>query len=238
MKYADDTIQAYVSPWWITNKKKDFQRGRLIKAPLPHVHQVPFTLIPKGRGDDPTNHSQIRYTMKELELTAKRNLSSLPAAALTLYEGEIVLGYRGKYRPAFIVSSGGEEIPEDLTAGKPAWQTTPTILVAPYYGVERNLKRAGFNKEFVERVKRAEYPNFYWDMLPIPGSDSDGSICKLDHILPLGKYYKSVEFTEHCLSDEALEMIDQWLTWLFSGIEPYEGDFQYLRENLREIQEI
>src|SRR4030043_1776828 len=111
MNYADDTIQAYVSPWWITDNKRDFRRGRLIKAFLPHVHQVPFTLIPIGRGQDPTDHTKIRYTMKELKLLDKNDLSLLPAAALVVPEGEKILAYRGKKRPALIISTGGEEIP-------------------------------------------------------------------------------------------------------------------------------
>ena len=237
MNYADDTIQAYISPWWITDKKRDYRRGRLIKAFLPHVHQVPFTLIPIGRGQDPTDHTKIRYTMKELKLLDKNDLSLLPAAALVVPEGENILAYRGKKRPALIISSGGDEIPSNLRIGKPAWQTTPTILVVPYYGAAQNGKRAGFSEPFIERVKKAEYPNFHWDKLPIPGEGDKGSICRLDHILPLGKHHDSVEFTEHCLSESAMEIISQWLRWLIEEVLP-PGDLQYLRESLMKIQEI
>ena len=96
MNYADDTIQSYVSSWWIEDKIRDYRRGRLIKAYLPHVHQVPFTLIPEGRGQDPTDHTKIRYTMKELKLLEKRDLSTLPASALVVPEGERILAFRGK----------------------------------------------------------------------------------------------------------------------------------------------
>ena len=237
MNYADDTIQSYVSSWWIEDKTRDYRRGRLIKAYLPHVHQVPFTLIPEGRGQDPTDHTKIRYTMKELKLLEKRDLSTLPAAALVIPEGEKILAFRGKKRPALIISTGGGEIPKNLKKGKPAWQTAPTVLVVPYYGVEQNQKRAGFNGEFIERVKKAEYPNFYWEKLPIPGDGGKGSICRLDHILPLGKHHDSIEFTEYCLSDMAMEIINQWLRWLIEKFEP-DGDLQYLRESLIKIQEI
>ena len=237
MNYADDTIQAYFLPWWIEDKKHDYRRGRLIYALLPHVHQVPFTLIPSGRGEDPTNHTKIRYTMKELKLLEREDLPTLPAAALTIPEGEKILAFRGKIRPALIISSGGEAISQNLIQGKPKWQTAPTILVVPYYGVEGREKRAGFSKEFVERVKKAEYPNFYWDTLPIRGHETEGSICRLDHIFPLGKHHDSVKFTEYCLGEKAMEIIDQWLRWLIEDIEP-SGDLQYLRENLLEIEKI
>jgi len=237
MNYTDDTAQAYVSPWWITDNKRDFRRGRLIKAFLPHVHQVPFTLIPTGRDEDPTDHSKIRYTMKELKLLDKNDRSLLPASALVVPEGENILAFRGKKRPALIISSGGDEIQKNLRKGKPAWQTAPTILVVPYYGVAQDGKRAGFSEPFVERVKKAEYPNFYWDRLPITGESKKGSICRLDHILPLGRHHDSVEFTEHCLSEEAMEIMSQWLRWLIEKILP-DGDLLYLREELLKIQEI
>ena len=237
MNYTDDTVQAYVSPWWITDNKRDFRRGRLIKAFLPHVHQIPFTLIPTGRSEDPTDHSKIRYTMKELKLLDKNDRSLLPASALVVPEGENILAFRGKKRPALIISSGGDEIPENLRKGKPAWQTAPTILVVPYYGVAQDGKRAGFSEPFVDWVKKAEYPNFYWDRLPITGEGQKGSICRLDHILPLGRHHDSVEFTEHCLSEEAMEIMSQWLRWLIEEILP-DGDLLYLREELLKIQEI
>jgi len=237
MKFADDTIQSYISSWWITDKNHDYRRGRLIKAHLPHVHQVPFTLIPTGRGEDPTDHTKIRYTMKELKLLDKHDMSFLPAAALVVPEGEKILAYRGKKRPALIISSGGDEIPKQLRIDKPAWQTTPMILVVPYYGAEQKEKRAGFNEVFIERIKKAEYPNFYWDKLPIPGEGDKGSICRLDHILPLGRHRDSVEFTEHCLSEAAMEIIYQWLSWLIGEGKP-SGNLEYLRENLMKIQEI
>ena len=142
-----------------------------------------------------------------------------------------------KKRPALIISSGGSVAEKELIKGKPAWQTAPTILVVPYYGVEQNGRRAGFSEEFINRIKKAEYPNFHWDILPIRGEGKKGSLCRLDHILPLGKHHDSVEFTEYCLSDEAMLIVDQWLEWLIEGTKPGE-DLQYLRENLLSIQEI
>ncbi len=237
MNYADDTIQAYLNKWWIEDKKRDFRRGRLIKAFLPHVHQVPITLISEGRGDDPTDHSKFRYTMKELKLVDKKDLPTLPTAAFPLHKGENILAYRGKKRPALIISSGGPEISKEITKGKPSWQTAPTILVVPYYGVEQDGRRSGFSEEFIGRVKKAEYPHFHWDNLPISGGGNNGSLCRLDHIFPLGKHHDSVEFTEYCLSDEAMLIIDQWLEWLIEDTKP--GDaLQFLRESLLHIQEI
>jgi len=175
--------------------------------------------------------------MKELKLLEKKELSTLPAAALTFPEGEIVLAYRGKKRPALILSSGRDAIDPALIKGKPKWQSSPTALVAPFYGVQQG-KRAGFSEEFVNRVKMAEYSNFYWDQLPIPEGEKKGSICRLDHILPIGKHHDSVEFTPHCLSNEALDYIKEWLRWLFEGSLDPKGLLWYVREELIKIDMI
>jgi hypothetical protein len=103
-----------------------------------------------------------------LKLLDQKNLPTLPAPGLTFPEGDTILAYRGKKRPALIISSGGGDIPDKLRIGKPRWQTDPLITVAPYYGAEQSEKRAGFHRKFIKRVKRAEYPNFYWDRLPTP----------------------------------------------------------------------
>ena len=53
------------------------------------------------------------------------------------------------------------------------YQTAQTVLVAPYYGITGGTKRGGFNPEFVDRVRRAEYPEYVWDRLPIGGSTDE-----------------------------------------------------------------
>lgn len=238
MTYAKNTVQYYAKDWWITDDHRDFRTGRLVKAILPHVHLVPFTLVSAGRGDDPTDHRRARYSMRELKVLDQKTLPTLPAASLTFPEGDSVLAYRGKKRPALIISSGGGEIPNELREGKPKWQTDPLITVAPYYGAEQKSMRAGFHKKFIERVKQAEYPNFYWDRLPTPGSEPGGSICRLDHVLPLGKHHDSVEFTRYCLSDEAVGLIHEWLRWLFEGLMDPNGLLKLIREDLRKIEKI
>lgn len=238
MRYANNTVQYYTESWWITDNHRDFRTGRLVKAILLHVHLVPFTLVPIGRTDDPTNHSKARYSMRELKLQDRRSLSTLPAAGLTFPGDDAILAYRGKKRPALIISSGGGEIPRELREGKPRWQTDPVITVVPYYGADKKGTRAGFHKKFIERVMQAEYPNFYWDKLPTPDSESGGSICRLDHLLPLGKHHDSVEFTKYCLSNEAIGLIHEWVRWLVEGVMDPNGLLKLIREELNKIEKI
>ncbi|HKY21623.1 MAG TPA: hypothetical protein VJM31_10415 [Vicinamibacterales bacterium] len=88
--------------------------------------------------------------------------------------------------------------------------------MAPYYGVDSDGTRAGWNPEFVKRIQRAEYSQYLWDILPIGGCE-DGSILRLDHVLPVGVDPSNWGLTEFKLSDAALALTDEWLTWHVTG---------------------
>ena len=64
MRYADNTIQSFEPEWWLEDGKRVIQPGRLVKVVLPHIHLVPWSLVPEGRGEDTTDHTKVRYTMK------------------------------------------------------------------------------------------------------------------------------------------------------------------------------
>ena len=123
--------------------------------------------------------------------------------------------YRAKVRPCIIVSLCGPELPKELRpSSSPKWQTAPTLLVAPYYGVEASEGRGGWHLPLVERIKKCEYPQFMLDQLP--GANFQ-SVLRLDHIQPIGRHHNSWEPKPACLSDGALEVFDEWLTWLKTG---------------------
>jgi hypothetical protein len=81
--YPDDSIQACVapSPWWVTDTARDVRRGRLIRAFLPHVLQVPMVLIPTGRSTA-TDHSRADYRIEPLKATQPARLPRLPQSRL------------------------------------------------------------------------------------------------------------------------------------------------------------
>ena len=116
----------------------------------------------------------------------------LPVAALSTPESEVRAVYRAKKRPAVIVAEEGVSLPGEFTLGKPAWQTAPTLLVAPYYGTEEGDKREGFNPAFLDRVLKCEYSRFMLDWLPIEGSPG-GSLLRIDPIQPIGSHHNSLE---------------------------------------------
>jgi hypothetical protein len=213
--YPEDSIQSLIDNWWVDEKSSELKRGRLIKAFLPHVDQIPKQLTVVGR-PDPTDHTKANYKMEPLRVGQSIKRPGLPVAALPSFENEINTVYRAKKRPALIICEGGDAIERMLTLGKPKWQTAPTILVAPCYGANEDGTRAGFNPEFIRRVRQCEYPQFMWDQLPIGGSATE-SLFRLDHIQPIGRHHDSIEFTNFRLSEQALEILDEWLVWLIRG---------------------
>ncbi len=236
MKYPDESIQAYASKWWIKDEARELRRGRLIRAFVPHVDLTPMALVPEGRSKDPTDHSLVRYRLESLQIHKKRTLPALPPAAFPNYPGEVKTVYRTKKRPVLIISVGGPEIPDELRRGKPRWQTNPTVLAAPYYGVSEGGKRSGFSEAFIGRVRRAEYPNYLWDTLPISTYTKDSSILRFDHLQPIGRHHDSYEWTEHCLSEEAMIIIDEWLHWLIEDDLPEDSILFDFREGLLKLE--
>ena len=59
----------------------------------------------------------------------------------------------------------------------------------------------------VERTRHCEYPQFFWDQLPVAGSEE--SILRLDHLQPMGTHHDAHQLSEYKLSDDALEVVDE-----------------------------
>ena len=228
--YPDDCLQALLDNWWVEDENHDYNAGRLLWAFVPHVDQVPFALIPEGR-NEPTNHSTAKYLIKPIQIKRPSQESLLPVAAFPSYPGEVRAVYRAKKRPVLVVSSGGMRVPKDLQRGYPKWQTNPTILVAPYYGSESTHGRGGWPKELVQRIRRCEYPQYFWDKLPVSGS-REGSVLRLDQIQPIGHHHDSLEWTKFRLNEEAMELLKEQITWLLWGELPENSLFLEMREAL------
>ncbi len=212
--YPEHSVQNLLGSWWQKDQNKDYRRGRLIEAYVPHMDQIPNELIPKGRVES-TSHEKALFEIAPLRVNQLNRNPSLPVAALPVNPGEKHAVYRAKRRPLLILSEGGGEIPSHLKLGKPKWQTAPTILAAPYYGITYGNKRAGFNPGFIERVKQCEYPHYVWDVLP--HEQGEESVLRLDHIQPIGRHHEAIHWTPHCLTQDALDLMDSWLHWLLTG---------------------
>ncbi len=122
------------------------------------------------------------------------------------------------------------DIPGGLRTRGARWQTAPTLLVAPYYGVDPDGTRGGWRPEFVQRIRRAEYPQYVWDALPIGGPKE--SVLRLDHAFPVARNPAAFRATEHRLSSDALGVLDEWLTWLVRGTLEANSLLAYIRTQL------
>jgi hypothetical protein len=139
---------------------------------------------------------------------------TLPVASLPLREGEDYYVHRGKIRPAVVVSTGGNDLAATLRMGQ-RWQTARCFLAAPFYGADSGTTRGGWLPEFVTRIRRAEYPQYIWDSLP--DTSVSESIMRLDHLMPIGADPASYRTAPYRLSDEALQLLDEWVSWLITG---------------------
>lgn len=209
--YPEECAQSFVDgDWWVEADPKEVRRGQLLRAFVPHVSQIPMTLTVVDRAEA-RDHSRALHKLGPLRIQDRRQATPLPIAALPLSENEILTVYKAKVRPVVVVSVGGPEVPRHLRLGSVGWQSDPTFIVAPYYGVPANGTRAGWPSAFVERIRRCEYPQYMWDRVPI-GSTSE-SILRLDHLQPIGRHYNSYEVHDRALSESALRILDQWLDW-------------------------
>lgn len=215
--FPEDCIQSIIGStnWWAKNNEQALCRGALIFAFAPHVDQVPYTFEPVGR-TEADRHNDAILRVSPLGVNQPLKKTDLPVAAMPLLAGEVWAAYRAKKRPCLVIGSNCPTVDKALVRGMPNSFTAPTVLVAPYYGVDRDGRRTGYKPEFVERVRHCEYPQFVWDCLPIAGGPKE-SILRLDHLQPIGTHHNSYKLSEFKLSNQALEILDELFQWLIWG---------------------
>lgn len=217
MTFPDDSIQSLVGDWWLHSDQPTLKRGSLITAFVPYVDQQPYCFVPVGRSE-PTEHTKAEITVTPLKVGQKLEQAQLPVAAMTPNNREVWAAYRAKRRPCIVLGLKGKPVDKSLTKNKPKRATSPTIIVAPFYGVDQNTEaRAGYSDAFVERVKHLVYPQFHWDMLPLPGACE--SILRLDQIQPIGITYPTYWLSGYCLSNSGLNVIDDLIRKNLLGLD-------------------
>ena len=134
-----DSVQSAILPdaWWSEAPDQNLVRGRLIRAFIPFVDQEPFVLIPEGRTES-TSHEKATYRMRPFVASDRHVPPKIPIAALPQAKGERRFVYRGKPRPAVVLSAGGDDVPHTLVSSSARWITSKTILIAPYFGADQD----------------------------------------------------------------------------------------------------
>lgn len=68
LNYPEVCQQALIEPWWEEYTGFEYRPGSLVWAYLPHTEQVPYTIIPIGRSDDPADHETARVEIKPFSI--------------------------------------------------------------------------------------------------------------------------------------------------------------------------
>lgn len=213
--YPDDSIQNLAEHWWVQAPDKSICRGALVSAYVQFFSQIPYELI--ATRAVPVDHNTAFLKMQPLYTAGKhRREPSLPVAAMPHLAGaDCFIANRAKKRPCLVIGAvDRKDVDTRLTRGMPASATYDFFLVAPYYSVEQKA-RAGYNPEFVERVRHAEYSRFFWDHLPHEGGNE--VILRLDQIQPVGFHHQAHMHLGFKLGPEALALTDEWLGWMLYG---------------------
>jgi hypothetical protein len=216
--YPEDCLQKIIKnpkDWWGASRSSAPVRGSLIFAFVHQADHVPYSFEPVGRAT-PTEHKQAVVKVSPLKVDQPLKQVDLPVAAMPLHGSEVWVAYRAKKRPCLVLSTECPAVDGALVRGMPKHSSAPTMLVAPYYGVDQNGLRAGFNPQFVERIRHCEYPQYMWDMLPHASATKE-SILRLDQIQPIGRHHDSFKLSGYQLCDEALGLLDSILQWQIWG---------------------
>jgi hypothetical protein len=229
-EFPKDCIQSLAGTWWTQAPDREVRRGQLLWAHVPFVGFRPYELIPESRLA-PTDHSRAIFRLEPWSQSRQQPVTQLPVAALPQNPGESYFVYRGKCRPVLVVGTGGREVEPDLTRGSAKWQSSRTLLVAPYFSLEADGTRGGWNEELVRRIRHCEYPQYFWDHLPV-NAYGGPSILRLDQIQPIGSNHEAYSHTPFRLSPEAIEILDAWLAWLFLDRIEAEGMLELARSGL------
>jgi hypothetical protein len=228
-KYPDDSIQDQCDAWWLEDSTRDVVRGRLLKTFVPFPEPKPFELVPVAR-PEPTEHKRALFNIQPFNLTGSTApaVSALPVAGMPLRPAERYAVIRGKVRPVLVVGGVHARVAGQFLVGAPGWQTAPSLLVAPFYGADQDGTRGGWHPEFVRRIRRAKYPQFVWDMLPLTGPSE--SILRLDHAFSISAHPEAFVFTPHRLSEEAVALVESWVSWLVTGALDVDCDLDVFRK--------
>jgi len=71
-----------------------------------------------------------------------------------------------------------------------------------------------------------------WDRLPL--NDVKESVLRFDEMQRIGRDPAGFICTDHCLTDQALCILDEWLDWYLISGEPPAGNLKEARDLLRE----
>jgi hypothetical protein len=223
----DPDPREFIEPWWET-APKEVEPGQLVRIALPSPDFISMGLVVEGR-KDPREHGKAAFYTNTLErVLADRRELRLPVAGMP--SGPWIV-QRAKVRYALVLSRPGSAVPKGL--GGSAALREPCLLVVPYWTADQSGGRQGLRPELVSKIKRAFYPQFLADQLPIERA-SDVSVVRFDHVYAVGASSTNFEVQPHRLSSDALAFVQGWFAWAQSGTPPALAEHREIIEACRD----
>jgi len=236
IEYPEDSIQHWVEPWWIRKPaaaQSTVERWDLIVALVPFLGEIPYRVQELTRKSD-RDHTRADFSVAEFGINTTYHKPDLPLAAIP----EPQYMFPGKVRPALVIGHIHERIPKAIR-DQASWQTRPSYLLAPYFGVEADGNRAGWPLGFVDRIRQAGYPQYFWDHLPpgLPLLKQSGctSVMRLDQTYPSTRKPAVYVPTGWALSVEAQKVIKDWIRWQIGNSPTPNGPIDEFRKILKEL---
>jgi hypothetical protein len=234
------SLQDCTQKWWVEDISKELAPGRLIWLYYPYMNVIPYEFIAEERVDstgnpDSTNHDNLNFIIREFRMSERACRTRLPVASFPKADNEVYLISKAKKRPAIVIANDktGFNTLKELRQGV-SWQKQPTLIVAPYYGVEANDNRKGFPPDFVERVRLCEYPELMYAKLPFHSQHTKESILYLKHMASVGRHHETVESTKYYLSEDAMWYFEEQLKWYICNEFDSNGFIADFREQITE----
>lgn len=203
-----------------TNFKSQKVVGQLCDTPILYCYE--HSQIWRPCSTDATGTQAWRFEIVAAGADAYDRELPLKTPTLSIREEFPVV--RAKLRPVILIKLA-DVAPGSGTGSLAATKALPMVI--PLYGVVDDMGKQKLSADFLERVQRLEFPEFFF--LP-----ADGAAVKEDSLVPL--YRMTHAFEGHLdakqwkLSDSLLRVLTGQITFWLTGA--YGGDYETAREML------
>jgi hypothetical protein len=193
--------------------------GQLCVAPILYCYEN--TQIWRPCETDSTRTQASRFEIVAAGGDAYDRALPLKIPSLSIHEEFPVV--RAKHRPVVLI-----KVVEGEVAGTGSLSATRSLpMVIPLYSVEDSMGRQKFPTDFLARVQRLEFPEFFF--LP-----ADGAAVEKDSLVPLFRMTHAFEgHLEPCqwkLTDSIMRILHGQIGFWMTG--EYGGDYEIAREML------
>ena len=200
--------------------RSSFLRGQIYWSPCYYAHDNLEFWRPADYDEETKTYAD-RFSISTSTADAFRRRAPLYAPKLEVDEEFIVT--RAKRRPVILLTHPPDSIGIAPVRSKDKLHRN-LCLATPLYSVVTADGTAKYPTEFINRVRKLEYPNLFF--VPAQGGHLRHSICRLESMQAVCPSH--LEATDLRLSDDVLKVFLGQANYYMTG--NYEGDYQTYRE--------